>query len=226
MTVCNNKLECATSTPNLHHTPLRQPIHAYNTSSYRLPRNNQPQPQQNARGSNTLLARLLAPSLSLACPIRVEATAATRPNQQIGALIGTDPCGDRPAHNEPPLHVTLCAHGARMREATEVPKARACEKKVCAFLMCLSLAMALKLSFYAGLFLHKWVQGRALRPLSFAVFCGIEKRIRCLLGNWIVHALFVQLTRGYIHSLMHYSRCASKAAVLTACQHAHARTHV
>lgn len=77
VTVCNNKLECATSTPNLHHTPLRQPIHAYNTSPTGFREITNPQPQQNARGSNTLLARLLAPSLSLACPIRVEATAAT-----------------------------------------------------------------------------------------------------------------------------------------------------
>ena len=134
VTVCNNKLGCATSTPNLHHTPLRQPIHAYNTSSYRLPRNNQPPaPAGRARIQHAPGASFGSFSRSR---VGYESNLQLRqvPNQQIGALIGTDPCGDRPAHNEPPLHVTLCAHGARMREATEVPKARACEKKVCAFL--------------------------------------------------------------------------------------------
>lgn len=114
-----------------------------------------------------------------------------------------------------PLHVTLCAHGARMRRLAERPKAKKCERKkkrtvlFCAFLV----GASAQLLCWAGFRSFAQVGLRqALRPLSFAVFCGIADLVSeenlMLLGNWGV-LLVVLLTRCYIHYYyrMHFALC-------------------
>lgn len=120
MTGCCQRVVCfeAPQTIISRTTPLRQPIHAYKTTSPKSP-TQQP--------SSARIQHAPARLVSLACPIRVELQL-RQANQQIGALIGTDPCGGRPAQLSCRC-TSLSALTARMRRQAERPKAKKCERK-------------------------------------------------------------------------------------------------